>query len=99
MYPDYPTQKNEKLLDLIIKNSSKKDSWVLDCFAGSGTTLVSSSKNDRQWVGIDQSEQAINVIKNRLDKLQSGLSVKKNDYQFIETNYNSENLGIISPTV
>lgn len=99
MYPDYPTQKNEKLLDLIIKNSSEKDSWVLDCFAGSGTTLLSASKNDRQWVGIDQSEQAINVIKARLNKLQPGLSVKKNDYQFIEPNYNSENLGIISPTV
>jgi len=86
IYPDYPTQKNKELLDLIIKTSSNKDSLVLDCFAGSGTTLISASNNERQWLGIDQSEQAISVTKNRLNKLQSSLFVKIRNYQFIKTN-------------
>lgn len=86
MYPDYPTQKNEKLLDLIIKTSSNKDSRILDCFAGSGTTLVAASNNERSWIGIDKSEQAVNVAKNRLNKLQSNLFVKIKDYRFIKTN-------------
>jgi adenine-specific DNA-methyltransferase len=85
MYPDYPTQKNQELLDLIIKNSSDKDCWVMDCFAGSGTTLVSATNYGRKWIGIDQSEQAISVIKNRLKKIQPNLFMKMRDYQFIDT--------------
>lgn len=85
MYPEYPTQKNQELLDLIIKNSSDKDCWVMDCFAGSGTTLVSATNYGRKWIGIDQSEQAISVIKNRLKKIQPNLFMKMRDYQFIDT--------------
>lgn len=89
MYPDYPTQKNEKLLDLIIKTSSNKDSLVMDCFAGSGTTLVSASKNERLWTGIDQSEHAVNITQNRLNEMNTmQLSmfneIKSLNYNFIK---------------
>ena len=36
----YPTQKPESLLERVISASSSEGDLVLDCFAGSGTTLV-----------------------------------------------------------
>jgi adenine-specific DNA-methyltransferase len=65
-YPIYPTEKNANLLDLIIKTSSNRESYVLDCFCGSGTTLKSAQKFQRHWIGIDNSEQAIKVSQAKL---------------------------------
>lgn len=64
--PSYPTEKNIKLLELLIKNCSNKDSIILDCFCGSGTTLKAAQKFGRTWIGIDSSQEAINTCKNRL---------------------------------
>ncbi len=41
-YPVYPTEKNADILDLIARTSSNEGSYVLDCFCGSGTTLVAA---------------------------------------------------------
>lgn len=65
----YPTQKNDELLETIIKASSNSDSIILDCFCGSGTTLVAAQKLQRKWIGIDQSEIAIEVATKRLESL------------------------------
>ena len=65
-YPKYPTQKNAEMLELIIKQSSRENSIVMDCFAGSGTTLLASAKLGRKFIGIDSSKIAIDIIKNRL---------------------------------
>ncbi len=64
--PQYPTQKNIEMIERIIMQSSNERSVVMDCFAGSGTTLLAASKLGRNFIGIDSSEVAINVIKNRL---------------------------------
>jgi len=63
--PIYPTEKNVDMLKLIIRQSSKEGSFVLDCFCGSGTTLVAAEELGRKWIGIDSSIVAINTIKNR----------------------------------
>ncbi len=65
--PEFPTQKNENLLQRIILQSSRTDSIVLDCFAGGGTTLAAAESAGRKWIGIDNSAEAISVIKKRLD--------------------------------
>lgn len=65
--PEYPTQKNLELLEMIVKTSSNPKSLVLDCFCGSGTTLVASNILGRQWIGIDDSNQAIKTAKKRLE--------------------------------
>jgi adenine-specific DNA-methyltransferase len=65
--PIYPTQKNEKMLELIIKTSSNENSIVLDCFCGSGTTLKVAERLNRKWIGIDNSDVAISIAKKQLN--------------------------------
>ena len=67
--PSYPTEKNLELLKMIISASSNPGDLVLDSFCGSGTTLVASQMLDRNWIGIDSSENAIRVSKERLSKI------------------------------
>ena len=64
----YPTQKPILLLERIIKLVTNKEDTVLDPFCGSGTTLVASHLLQRKYIGIDQSEEAINLAQKRLDK-------------------------------
>jgi len=60
----YPTEKNPYLLERIIKASSNKGDIVLDCFAGSGTTLDLAEQLGRKWIGVDNSSEAIyNIFK------------------------------------
>lgn len=62
----YPTQKPEALLERIIKVSSTDGDWILDPFCGCGTTVAVAEKLHRNWIGIDISMQAINVISKRM---------------------------------
>ena len=62
----YPTQKPEALLERIIKASSKEGDWILDPFCGCGTTIAVAERLNRNWVGIDITMLAINLIKHRL---------------------------------
>jgi len=55
----YPTEKNPNLLKRIIEASSNVDDLVLDCFSGSGTTLDVASQLKRNWIGVDNSQEAI----------------------------------------
>ena len=68
-YPLYPTEKNLKMLEMIIEQSSNDDSIILDCFAGSGSTLFAAQNLGRKWIGIDQSDVSHKVIKKRFDKI------------------------------
>ena len=62
----YPTQKPLPLLERIIKASSNEGDIVLDAFCGCGTTLEAAEMLGRQWVGIDISPTACNVMAKRL---------------------------------
>lgn len=64
----YPTQKPVALLERIIQVSSNEGDLVLDPFCGSGTTLVAAQRNRRRWVGIDVSETALSIARQRLDE-------------------------------
>ena len=93
-YPVYPTEKNADLLDIIVKTSSNEDSIVLDCFAGSGTTLKSAQTNGRKWIGIDQSEEAIKVIIAKLDRVEQDLFIDKSEYKHMTENQLNSQQGI-----
>ncbi len=64
----YPTQKPEALLERIILASSNEGDVVLDPFVGGGTTVAVADRLKRKWIGIDQSENAIKVSNQRLNK-------------------------------
>ena len=64
----YPTQKPLKLLERIIKASTNEGDMVLDPFCGCATTCVAAEKLNRQWIGIDISAKAFDLVKERLKK-------------------------------
>jgi len=83
-YPNYPTEKNLDLLKFIIKASSNEGDLVLDCFCGSGTTLIAAQELGRNWIGIDSSDQAIKVTKERLSKIPIDLFSDDVKYEFLK---------------
>jgi len=62
----YPTQKPLKLLERIVRASSRPGSLVLDPFCGSGTTLCAAAKHGREAVGLDIGELAIATTTRRV---------------------------------
>lgn len=64
----YPTQKPEGILRRIIQASTRPGDWVLDFFAGSGTTGAVAAGLDRKFVLIDQNLEAFQVMQKRLGK-------------------------------
>lgn len=78
----YPTQKPILLLEQIIELVTDEQDIVLDPFCGSGTTCVASKLLNRQYLGIDISEDAIDLSNERLKnpiKTESALLKKGRD--------------------
>jgi site-specific DNA-methyltransferase (adenine-specific) len=62
----YPTQKPLKLLERIVRVHSDVGDWVLDFFAGSGTTGEAAARLGRRFVLIDNHPDAIRIMTERL---------------------------------
>ena len=62
----YPTQKPLALLDRIISASSNQGDVVLDPFCGCATACIAAQKLNRQWVGIDISPKAAELVRQRM---------------------------------
>lgn len=82
--PVYPTEKNLELLKVIINASSKPESIVLDCFCGSGTTLKAAQELGRNWIGIDKSDEAINVALSKLHIEEHPLLKNTFSFEYLE---------------
>jgi len=63
------SKKPEKLMRRCIELSTDPGDWVLDPFAGSGTTAAVALQSGRHFVTIEQGEHAERVAKVRLDQL------------------------------
>ena len=61
----YPTEKNFDMLKMIVEASSNEGDLVMDCFAGSGTTLGAAFEAGRQWIGVDNSPESLKAILKR----------------------------------
>ena len=66
--PRYPTQKPEAMLDRLIRASTDPGDLVLDCYAGSGSTLVAAARAGRRFIGIDRSPEARRTMLARLEQ-------------------------------
>ncbi len=60
----------------LMKRYTKKGEWVLDTFAGSGTTLIECKRLGRNGIGIDLSKDALNASNENLKNEENKFSVK-----------------------
>ncbi|WP_166982669.1 DNA-methyltransferase [Actinomyces sp. zg-332] len=67
----YPTQKPIGILRRIIQASSEENDWVLDFFAGSGTTGAAALELNRKFFLVDKNSQSMQVIKKRFEKYEN----------------------------
>jgi site-specific DNA-methyltransferase (adenine-specific) len=71
IYGKHPTQKPVSLLERIILASTREGQTILDPFNGSGTTGVSAKKFNRNYIGIDKSEDYLNLTIKRQQDIHS----------------------------
>jgi DNA modification methylase len=81
---DYPTQKPEKILERILKASSKEGDLIGDFFCGSGTTLAVAEKLGRKWIGSDLGRFGVHTSRKRLIDVQRELKKAGNNFRAFE---------------
>lgn len=64
----HPTQKPEYLLERIVLASTEEGQVVMDPFCGSGTTGVEAVRLRRKFIGIDISEEYLEISRRRFEK-------------------------------
>jgi site-specific DNA-methyltransferase (adenine-specific) len=65
----YPSQKPEALLERIMTALTLPGDLVVDPYAGSGTTLAVAARLGRRFIGIDESEVALSMASQRLERM------------------------------
>ena len=88
----YPTEKNPGLIRRIIAASSNPGDLVLDCFAGSGTTLAVADEMQRNWIGADNSIESIKTILKRFDSGLQAMGDFVNKDAHHQDNYSQQTL-------
>jgi DNA modification methylase len=76
--PDHPTMKPVALIVYLVGNSSKQDDLVLDCFGGSGATMVAAHMEARRSCLMEQDPRYCDVIVKRMHKGFPGLQILLN---------------------
>ena len=66
----YPTQKPEGIVRRMVLASTQEGDHCLDFFAGSGTLGAVAAKSNRHYTLIDENDEAIRVITDRLASLE-----------------------------
>ena len=65
----HPTQKPLEIMDRIIKANTQPGDVVLDCFAGSGSTMISALRTGRKFIGCEFDESYIEKTLDRAKTL------------------------------
>lgn len=65
----HPTQKSLAVMGRLVRALSKPGEKILDCFAGSGTTIVSAYANGRTGLGIERDPENASLAKRRVAAL------------------------------
>lgn len=77
----FATQKNELLLERVIRSSSNPGDLVADFFCGSGTTGAVAERLGRRWLMADLGRFAIHTSRKRLIDLQRSLHEEGTSYR------------------
>lgn len=68
----HPTQKPLKLMERIVRISTNPGDSILDPFCGSSSIGVASNKFGRRYIGVDISEEFLEISKKRIEELNEG---------------------------
>ncbi len=69
---EHPCQYPVELVERCILALSNENSWVLDPYAGVGSSIIASLKNNRNVVGIEKEKKYVEITKQRINKLFDG---------------------------
>lgn len=69
---NHPCQFPIELVERCVLALSLENSWVLDPFAGVGSTLIAAIKNNRNAIGIEKEAEYVKITKQRIKDLQEG---------------------------
>ena len=78
----YPTEKPYKLLEKIIKATTKPGDIVMDFFAGSGMTAFVSEKLGRRWIVCDIGKLSCYTIQKRILNISSAKSTNNTNKKY-----------------
>ncbi len=74
---EHPTMKPVDMVEHAVRNSSKRGQIVLDCFLGSGSTLIAAQESGRICYGIDNDPAYVDVAVKRFEELYGQKAEKK----------------------
>ena len=69
---EHPCQYPIELVERCILALTNEDSWVLDPYAGVGSTVIASIKNNRNVIAIEREDKYVSITKDRVQKLFDG---------------------------
>ena len=72
---NHPTIKPLKIFEKLIKNSSKENDLILDCFSGSGTTAIACHNLNRRFICIEKDEDYYKASVERLENAKAQLKL------------------------
>ena len=70
----FDTPKPEELIKQIIEIASNEGEYVLDCYIGSGTTMATAHKLNRNYIGIEIGDQMADLVVRRMNLVIKGES-------------------------
>jgi site-specific DNA-methyltransferase (adenine-specific) len=74
----HPTQKPLKLFEMILRDYSKENDLILDCFSGSGTTAIACHNLNRRFICIEKDYDYWKASVERLENAKSQLNLFTN---------------------
>lgn len=75
----HPTQKPISLMEWLVKTYSNEGDMVLDNTIGGGTTAIACIRTNRKYIGIDVSEEYINITNQRINEEINNLELNRTD--------------------
>lgn len=89
---DHPCQFPVELVERCVLALTDKDGWVLDPYAGVGSTVIGSIKNGRNAVGIEREKKYCNIAERRIREYEMGtLKLRPVNRQVYEPKHNLQN--------